>query len=98
MGWAPPEAEGRTQGQAGAEQLQPQQEVRAGLACPGCPTQIKLWAGLEEGSPFAMWTRPPKTTLGPCDQEQGRLRPPAEGKMGLNLRAEETGYLACWNQ
>lgn len=26
------------------------------------PPQVKLGVGLEEGSSFAVWTRPPKTT------------------------------------
>lgn len=70
----------------------------AGLGGPSCAPQIKLGVGLEQGSPFAVWTRPPKTILGPCDQEQVRPRPPGELKVGLNLGVEEGGYLACWDQ
>lgn len=61
------------------------------MSGPGCPPQIKQGVELKEGPPFAVWTRPPKTTLGPCDQEQEelRLRSPREVKVGMNMGGEE---------
>lgn len=49
--WAPPEAVGRTQGQAGAGLLQPQ-EVKAGLGGPGYPLTVDQAVGGAGGGIF----------------------------------------------